>query len=208
MRGDLIAAAVGLSLASNAGAQHLIAHVGASYTRLSDHSRVSVAGARDVRAAISTRVSATPSFELGWFPTKHVGGNLGFGLPPTTTVVGRGDLASFNTLLRSKAGATTIAGAYRFQIGRAEPYIAIGAAYLHVFTTEGDSIREVKATSALGPLAQVGANIWVARWAGLFVDFKKSWFSTRLTGTEAGVPVQSSLSADPLCVSAGLALRF
>jgi outer membrane protein len=96
----------------------------------------------------------------------------------------------------------------RRPIGIVHPYVGIGAAYLHVFRTEDIAVSNAKVRTDLGPMVQAGTDLVLWRRTGLFVEVKKAWLKTTITGSVAGLPTNSRFELNPLTVTVGLRAGF
>ena len=183
-------------------------HLGATVSNLADKAKIEIAGTRDPDASVSTHVSTEPTIDVIWHSNETIALALSGGLPPITTVKGKGTLEPLGELLRSRAGVTTASVQFRQPVGPVHSYVGVGAAYLHVFRTEGIAVHEPLATNDLGPMIQVGMEVLFLPQAGVFAEVKKAWLSTRLTGSVGGMQTESQIQLNPLTVTAGLSVGF
>jgi outer membrane protein len=161
-------------------------------------------------------LSATNSnilaFELGYQIAPDWTARLTGGVPPTTEVSGIGSLAPLGKAGEIKYGPavfTVTRALGRF--GVVTPYVGAGASYLKVFSTKDGALANFAVANHWGSALQLGADVALGAHLGLFLDLKKIYLSTDVTGTVpafGGAPAYAKVKIDPFVVQAGIAYRF
>ena len=95
--------------------------------------------------------------------------------------------------------------------GRLEPYVGAGVAYAWMREAEGIDVQSLQATSEWGVVVQAGCEATLGRRWSAFVDVRKLYVDTSVSGVIAplgGLPVAASVDLDPLILNAGFGYRF
>jgi outer membrane protein len=161
-------------------------------------------------------LSATNSnilaFEVGYQLAPEWNARLTFGVPPTTDVAGTGTLAPLGKAGEIKYGPAVLTVTRALgQFGPVTPYLGGGVSYLKVFSTADGALANFRVANAWGGALQVGAELALNTRLGLFVDLKKIFLSTDVTGTVpafGGAPAYARVKIDPFVVHAGVSYRF
>jgi outer membrane protein len=103
----------------------------------------------------------------------------------------------------------TLTAHYHFSgLGRLQPYIGAGPAFMYVFDDKDGIMGDLKIGHTVGFAVQIGADYMITdRW-GIFVDVKKAILRTDATGSLGVAPVSADIKLDPLVVHTGVTFRF
>jgi outer membrane protein len=161
-------------------------------------------------------LSATNSnilaFELAYEIAPNWNARLTAGIPPTTVVHGIGALAPLGKAGEIKYGPAVMSitralGNY----GAVTPYAGAGVSYLKVFSTVDGALANFAVKNSWGKVLQLGADLALGPRFGLFLDMKKIYQSTDVTGTVpafGGAPAYAKVRIDPFVVQLGVSYRF
>ena len=202
-----------LMLPSQANAQGAeldwFVRAGATQLTLADEIDLSVGGVTVPNAGIDTGTHFTSTIQLGHYVASNVAVALTVGIPPHIDVNGRDALQPFGRLAEATYGPGTLTVQYHpLRQGPFQPYVGVGAAYMHIFSTKDGAFQNVEIDDDLAPALEVGTDIMLAPRYGLFIDVKKAFLRTTARGTFGGAPVVSEIRMDPWAVSAGAVVRF
>ncbi|CAM3786722.1 OmpW/AlkL family protein [Polaromonas hydrogenivorans] len=163
-------------------------------------------------SSLSAGDGTTLGVEVGYDVTPSWTGRLTVGVPLKSTVTGTGTLSPLGAAGALKYGPAILTATYRLgKFGSFQPYVGAGAAYLIVFSTEDAGVSNFKVKNAFGSALQIGADLDLGGGVGLFIDVKKVYVKTTVTGTVpafGGAPAFASARVDPLLIHAGLSYRF
>jgi outer membrane protein len=176
---------------------------------LSESATLFAAGQRLPGANISIKPQATVAVEAGYFLTSNVAVSFTGGLPPFAKIEGAGTMAGVGRVGATTYGPMTLTAHYHFtEIGRLQPYVGAGPAFMYVFDEKDGVMAELKVDNAVGFAFQVGADYMVTdRW-GLFIDVKKAILRTEAKGFYGIAPIDADIKLDPLVVHGGISVRF
>jgi len=172
---------------------------------------LSVMGAPVPGADVSVDDNYSMSFDIGYRFNEQFSTTFTFGIPPTAEIRGSGALAG------SYLGDLTYAPAilalqYRIPTGNAkfEPYIGAGVNYTVVLDDKGRDVEKFKVDNAWGVVLQAGVETMVTERLGLYIDVKKIWLKTDVSGTigPGGPAADAKATLNPLLVGTGLVWRF
>jgi outer membrane protein len=184
-------------------------HVGAGALILSESAKMTAGGAALPGASIKIDPQFTPIVEVGYFVTPNVAVSLTGGLPPRIDVLGKGAIAGLGTLGKAVYGPATLTAHYHFtNLGRFQPYVGAGLAYMKVFSTKDRVLTNIEMQDTYGPVLQAGFDVMINRHWGAFFDVKKAFLRTKATGTLGGAPINAKVVLDPLVIHSGLTYRF
>lgn len=212
-----LAALIGLLAASSTGmAQSPVqgfgpwwVHVGPAQVQFQTKADVRIAGAAVPGGSVDASGSTTVGAEFGYDLTPEWSARMTFGVPPTTRLTGTGSLAGAGEL-----GQITYAPAIASLtwsvpgLGAFRPYVGVGINYTAMTKTQDGAIRSLRVKNAFGGVLQAGVDLPVDRRWGLFLDLKKIYLKTTVTGTVGGAGTEASVRLDPLLVHAGVSYRF
>lgn len=147
--------------------------------------------------------------EVGYHLTPNWSVGFTFGTPPEATLKGTGTAKGFGTFGKAKYGPSILSLQYQFNEGSAfRPYIGAGASYMYIFSSKDGVVQGLDVKNAWGFQIQAGAEYWVTKEYGLFLDVKKFALKTEATGTMDAAPVKAEIDLDPLVVQTGLVFHF
>jgi outer membrane protein len=121
---------------------------------------------------------------------------------------GRGSLVLTDAPGVKMPVAHTMAEAKFVDLGRFQPYLGAGPAFMYVFDDNDGLMNRLKVKEAVGFAFQAGADFMIDQHWGLFVDAKKAILRTHATGFLGVLPVKADVKLDPLVLSGGLTYRF
>jgi outer membrane protein len=184
-------------------------HVGPARLEFQTKADVRIAGATVPGGGADASGSTTMGAEFGYHLTPAWSARLTFGVPPTAHLTGTGSLAGAGEL-----GHITYAPAIASLtwsvpgLGASKPYVGVGINYTAMTKTREGAITSLRAKSAFGSVLQAGFDLPLGpRW-GVFLDLKKIYLKTTVTGTVGGAGAEASVRLDPLLVHAGVSYRF
>lgn len=175
------------------------------------------------------RPNYTLGLEFGLFVTPNIALAISAGVPPLLHAKATDfTLAYFpaapvnfgtNLLGSSRWGPAMLLVQYHFNnFGAFQPYVGLGPVYLLNFGNIADGIlvRNFSISQEWGFALQAGFNYMITPNIGIFVDGKKVWLSTDVTGTvvgtdalyASGIPIRTHVQLDPWVASTGLTLKF
>ena len=187
----------------------LYVHVGPAGLIMDEGATIRVAGQKYPGATIAIKSQLTPSVELGYFVSPNLAVSFTGGLPPLAKVEADGTLKGSPPFGKASYGPVTLTAHYHFMdLGRVQPYIGFGAAYMYVFDDKDGLMSDLKVKQALGVAFQAGADIMIDQHWGVFVDAKKAILRTHATGFLGPAPVRADVRLDPLVLSGGVTYRF
>jgi outer membrane protein len=159
--------------------------------------------------------NATLGFGIGYFVTPDVSLLALLGVPPQTTLTGRGTLSGL-TLGKVTYGPSMLAANYHFrQFGAFQPFLGAGITYTVVFGTKDNAIVNLRVKNSIGAVIRGGFDVMFSdRW-GAFFSVSKVFVTTKASGnansaipTLGGAPVSAHVSFDPLILFSGITYRF
>jgi outer membrane protein len=159
--------------------------------------------------------SVTPGLGIGYFFTPNISVEAWIGVPPTTTLTGRGALGGF-TLGKVTYGPSILVANYHFrQFGAFQPFVGAGLSYTVVLGTKDDAIVNLRANNAVGPAIRAGFDVMLSDQWGVFASANKVFTANSVTGninraipTLGGAPVSAHVSLNPLVLFSGVTYRF
>ena len=184
-------------------------HFGPAVVSPQESATLNLAGAPVPGGNVSIASRWTVEGEVGYYLTRHISVGFAAGYPPTFTVKGAGSMSALGTAGQMTGGPAGAGVLYHFnRDGRIQPYIGGGASFLIVFGTKDGALSHLKADDSVGGLVQAGADVFVNKHWGFYLDVKKAWIGTTATASYAGLPVVAKVAIDPLVPSAGAVYRF
>lgn len=189
--------------------QDWFVHVGPGRLALVDKAEITAGGAEVPGAGIDSEAQLTGIVEIGRFVAPSIAVSLTLGGPPLVEIDGTGSLEGLGRLADVRYGPSALTVQYHpIREGDFQPYVGVGATYMHIFSTKDGALTDVEVKNDIGPLVQAGAKYWVGESWGIFFDVKKGWLRTRATGSLGGAPVVADIKLDPFVLNAGVAFRF
>jgi outer membrane protein len=184
-------------------------HVGPAGLIMDEGASLKVAGQKQLGATIAIKSQVTSSVELGYFVTRNVAISFTGGIPPLAKIEADGTMKGYPTIGKASYGPMTLTAHYHFMdLGRFQPYVGVGPAFMYVFDDNDGLMSRLKVKEAVGFAFQAGADFMIDQHWGLFVDAKKAILRTHATGFLGALPVKADVKLDPLVLSGGLAYRF
>ena len=184
-------------------------HVGLAGIYLDEGAKINVAGYRVIGGDIDIKPQVTPAVEVGYFFTPELAVSFTGGFPPRIKVEAAGTMNGMGLVGRSTYGPMTLTAHYHFQgLGRFQPYIGLGAAFMVVFDRKDGLMTQLEINNAAGVALQAGVDYMIDDHWGMFIDVKKAYLRTEAKGFLGPAPVKADLRLDPAVVHAGVTYRF
>jgi outer membrane protein len=184
-------------------------HVGLAGVILDEGAKINVGGYRVIGGDISIKPQVTPAVEVGYFFTPELAVSFTGGFPPHIKVEAAGTMNGMGLVGRSTYGPMTLTAHYHFQgLGRFQPYLGLGAAFMVVFDRSDGLMTRLEIDNAAGVALQAGADYMIDDHWGIFVDVKKAYLRTEARGFLGPAPVKADLKLDPAVVHGGVTYRF
>ena len=126
--------------------------------------------------------NATLGFGIGYFVTPDVSLLALLGVPPQTTLTGRGTLSGL-TLGKVTYGPSMLTANYHFrQFGAFQPFLGAGITYTVVFGTKDSAIVNLRVRNSIGAVIRGGFDVMFSdRW-GAFFSVSKVFVTTKASG--------------------------
>jgi len=148
-------------------------------------------------------------FEFGYFFTDNIAVSLTGGVPPTTTLNGRGTAAALGALGQVTYGPATLTAHYHYKgLGNFQPYAGLGIGYAFIFGSKDGSVTNLDVKGAPAFVMQAGLDYAVNRNWSAFVDVKHLLLSVDASGNLGPTPVTARVRLDPTIVFSGIAYHF
>lgn len=207
-RSALIAATL-LAAAPWCQAQQGWAHLGVAHVSFNESATVDVAafGGRVPGQSATASNNTTVGVEVGWEVSKDVIASLTLGLPPTTTLTGKGGPLDGAKLGEVKYGPSVWSLHWHFDAGAVKPYVGGGLTYVLALDSKDATLTGVKVKNALGGALQAGFDAPMGKDWGLFVDVKRLFVKAKAT-FNGPAPGEAKVTLDPWILHAGVSLRF
>jgi outer membrane protein len=184
-------------------------HVGPAAVVLNESATMFAAGYKLDGANISIKPQATLALEAGYFLSPNFAVSFTGGVPPFAKIEGAGTMAGVGRVGATTYGPMTLTAHYHFtDMGRLQPYLGAGLAFMYVFDEKDGAMSQLKVENAVGFAFQVGADFMITDQWGLFIDVKKAILRTEAKGFYGPFPIDADIKLDPLVVHGGVSLRF
>lgn len=184
-------------------------HVGPGGLILDESAKIYALGQEQVGANISIKSQLTLIVEAGYFVTPNVALSFTGGLPPFAKIEAAGTMDGLGRIGGVTYGPTTFTAHYHFrELGRLQPYVGIGPAFMYVFDEKDGLMSNLNVRNAVGLAFQVGADYMISDHWGIFFDLKKAILRSEATGSLGPAPIKGDLKLDPLVLHTGLTYRF
>lgn len=165
---------------------------------------------------VAIRPIYTLGLEAGYFVTPNIAIALSAGVPPIAHLKATGlTLApqlGTNNLGSVRFGPAMLLAQYHFtNFGAFQPYLGAGAVYVINFGNFSDGIlTNLSADQNFGFVLQAGADYMLTQNWGVFVDAKKIFYSTDVSGDllNLNVPIRTHVQLDPWVTSAGITFKY
>jgi outer membrane protein len=183
-------------------------HLGPAGVDLDEGADIYVGGSLFDGGDISIKSHLTFAVEAGIFVTPNIAVSFTGGLPPNVKIEASGTMDGMGRVGASTYGPMTLTAHYHFTgLGRLQPYIGAGPAFMYVFDDKDGIMGDLKIDHTVGFAVQIGADYMITDHWGIFVDVKKAILRTDATGS-LGFPVSADIKLDPLVVHTGVTFRF
>ncbi|WP_198017217.1 OmpW/AlkL family protein [Methylocapsa acidiphila] len=175
-----------------------------------------VAGVATISNA-TIRPNYTLGLELGYFITPNIAIALSAGVPPVLHAKATGfslnSTFGTNLLGSTRWGPAMALVQYHItQWGAIQPYAGIGAVYLLNFgnISDGILVNNFSVDQNFGLALQLGADIMLTQNLGVYVDAKKLFLSTDVSGTvvTTNLPIRTHVQLDPWVIGTGVTVKF
>lgn len=213
-----LAAVIALACATSAQAEKVgrwYLQAGPAGISFNEKTKLSVAGGNVPGAGAGVSSEASLALGLGYFVTPNVSLIGIVGLPPTSTISGRGSIAGL-TPGKVTYGPSVFAANYHFnQTGKFQPFIGAGATYTVILDEKSGDLDNLKAKNAFGGVLRAGFDYMIDDHQGFFFSAQKLFVHTTVSGTIApyvpglgGAPAKAKLTLDPVILHVGYTYRF
>jgi outer membrane protein len=194
---------------------HFYVHAGAAGTFFETNAQPTGGGVFG-SANVAIRPVYTLVFETGYFITPNITIAISTGVPPIEhfKATGLPQVNLFGTNLSGSArnGSVGLMLQYHFtQFGALQPYFGAGGAYVFNFGNFSDGIlRNFSIDQNFAFVLQAGADLMIAPNWGIFIDGKKSFYSTDAQGflLNTNTPIRTHITLDPWRASAGITFKY
>ncbi len=184
-------------------------HLGVADVKLADKGTTYAAGAPLVGATYSTNHTTPLMLEAGYFVTRTLAVQASIGSQETTHNIPGGTLAGYPNLADDHfhIGTLTLA-CHPWRARTVSPYFGAGLGFHFADGATDGLLSNFKVKNAAGLALQAGVDVKITPRAGFYVDLKKLFYVTPVTGDLGAVPLSASGRLDPVIVQAGVSLRF
>lgn len=196
----------GASLAPKAGSWYML--FGVAVINFDSSTDVNYAGTNVPGNSGEVRDDVTLGLGIGYFLTPNISiAGLG-GVPPETTLDGRGEFAGLSAG-KVTYGPAVLAVNYHFtQFGAFQPFVGAGVNYTIVLNEKDLGVRKLKVDNAWGYVARGGFDVMMTDNFGFTFSAQKIFVDTDAKGTFGGLPVSATVDLDPWIFHGGLVYRF
>lgn len=185
------------------------ARVGPGYIDYSEDATLKAFGTKISGANAEANNNTAFIVELGYDLTPNWSLGFTFGTPPEVTLSGIGTAKGLGTLGKAKYAPSVFSLQYQFnENGALRPYFGAGASYMHILSSKDGAIQGLDVKDKWGFQIQAGAEYWVTKEYGIFLDLKKIYLKSEATGTLNGAPVKAEVTLNPLVIQTGFAFHF
>ncbi len=156
--------------------------------------------------------STTLGFELSYDIDERLTARFLAGIPPRTTLTGRGSLASAGQLGKVTYAPAVASLTYKLLAdGPVRPYVGAGINYTIVTKNSDGFISHLDTHSAWGSVLQAGLEMPVdANWS-VSLDARKIFLKTKASGSlpaMGGAQARADVKLDPLVIFLSVGRRF
>ena len=184
-------------------------NVGVGYVNFNSSATVSVAGVDVPGQNAAASNNTTLLAEFGYDITKNWAARLTVGIPPTTTLTGKANLAGAGTLGKVGYAPAVLSATYGWDLGVVKPYLGAGVNYAIITSAQNGTINNLSVGNGYGPVLQAGFNVPITPSWAWYADFKQIFVKVNATGTVGpNVPVSSVVTLNPQIWSTGVNYRF
>jgi outer membrane protein len=187
--------------------------LGAAGLLFDTNASLDVAGSPLLGSNLHASNNVTLGLGIGYFVTPNISLLTVLGVPPTTTLTGRGVLSGV-TLGKVTYGPSMLVANYHFrQFGAFQPFLGAGVTYTVVFGTEDNAITNLKVSNSVGAVIRTGFDAMLSERWGAFISLSKVFVATNASGNAAirplvGAPISAHVSFNPLVLFSGVTYRF
>jgi outer membrane protein len=165
---------------------------------------------------VAIRPSYTLGLEAGYFITPNIAIALSAGVPPIAHLKATGltiaPTVGTNLLGSVRYGPAMLLAQYHFtNFGAFQPYLGAGAVYLLNFGNINDGLfTNERVDQNFGFVVQAGADYMLTQHWGVYVDAKKLFLSTDVSGNllNTGIPIRTHVQLDPWAAGAGITFKY
>lgn len=186
--------------------------VGAAHVGFSAKADVSVNGTAVPGGDASASGNTTLGFEVSYDLAPRWKTRFLVGIPPTTTLTGRGTLSPAGALGKVTYGPAVLSLTFDLlDAGPIRPYVGGGVNYTIVLRNKDAFVSDVDVHSAFGSVAEVGVEWSVNRDWSVSLDARKIFLKTKASGVlpaMGGAAARADVRLDPLVVFASVGRRF
>jgi outer membrane protein len=184
-------------------------HAGPAQLTLADEAQVRLGGAVVPGASYASDPQTTTVVEVGRRLGEHWAASVTLGAPPKAEASASGSIAGIGMLGSATYGPAAFTVHYHFNPdGAFQPYVGVGASYMHIFDTSDGAMNNLEVDDTFGPVVQAGAEYRVNERWGAFIDVKQAWLTTEARGSLGGAPVNADMVFDPFVVNLGIGYSF
>lgn len=186
-------------------------HTGPVAVKFDSDAKLTVGGAPVDGASATAKDNTTLALEIGYELAPSTIVSLTVGIPPITTLTGKGAPVDGIALGKVKYAPAVLSAHYHFDVGTVKPYIGAGVNYTAILASRDGAVADLDVKNAWGAVIQAGVDIPLSSDWSLFADVKKIYLKTRATGTVPAFgnpPAQAKIRLNPLLFNVGVAWRF
>lgn len=186
--------------------------LGAAHVDFSTKAEVSVAGSLVPGGDASASSSTTLGIELAYDVSDRLTARFLAGIPPETTLNGKGALASAGQLGKVTYAPAVLSLTWKLlNDGPVRPYVGAGVNYTIVTHNRDAFIQNLDTRSAWGSVLQAGVEMPINPDWSVSLDARKIFLKTKATGTLpafGGAPAQAEVRLNPLVVLLSVGRRY
>src|SRR5215207_8205601 len=116
-------------------------HVGPAMLTLADKAEIDLAGAPLPGSGVDTDPQYTGAVEIGYFVVPTIAISVALGVPPVAKFDGTGSIDAVGRLGSARYGPAGLTAQWHpLRNGRFDPYLGVGVAYMHFFSTKDGAL--------------------------------------------------------------------
>lgn len=182
---------------------------GVGYADFKNDVSIKSMGAEVPGASAEVKDNVIITGELGYRLTPNLSVAATFGVPPKTNLKGRGTVSGFGTLGEATYAPLQLSLQYQFnENGAFRPYVGVGYTYMKILSSKDAAIQNLEIDDTSGPVVLAGAEYWVEKNYGFYMDVSKYFLNTDARGTVGGMPAESHIVLDPVVIKTGIVFKF
>jgi len=186
--------------------------LGPAHVGFSTQADVSVGGNPVPGGDASASSSTTLGIELAYDVSDRLTARFLAGIPPETTLSGKGSLASAGQLGKVTYAPAVLSLTWKLlNDGPVRPYVGAGINYTIVTRNRDAFIKDLDTRSAWGTVLQAGVEFPIDPTWSVSLDARKIFLKTKATGTLpalGGAPTRADVRLNPLVVFLSVGRRF